>query len=422
MTDEGRSPEERLRNLGIRELPPGPKPGNGATVVTLETKRVKRNAKAPPAPWLAGAITDSRGRILPILANLMIALRSAPEIAEAFAYDEMLRAPLLTRPLPAEEIDPGPFPRPVRDTDVSQLQEFLQRGGMPKIGKDMTHQAVDLRAQERKFHPVRAYLEGLAWDRTPRLDKWLSRYLGAEPSPYPGAEESPYIAAIGRMFLIAMVARAFLPGCKADYMLVLEGDQGVGKSTACSVLAGQWYSDALPDIKDKDAAQHMRGKWLIEVAELSAIGRSEAEHLKAFISRNIERYRPSYGRLEVIEPRQCLFVGTTNKTSYLRDETGGRRFWPVKIGQIDLDALRRDRDQLFAEAVALFRAGKHWWPDDNLEREHIRPAQDERYEADPWEQTIREYVAPLSRVLVGQIAKDALGFEIANWHRRTETH
>ena len=299
------------------------------------------------APWLATALLDDRGRVLANLANIMVALRTAPEIAGSFAFDEMMRAPILMQALPLADgiaSDLGPYPRPVRDADVSQLQEWAQRAGLPRIGMDMTHQAVDLRAQERAFHPVRGYLERLAWDQAPRLDRWLSYYLGAE--------QSTYAAAIGRMFLIAMVARIIEPGCKCDYMLVLEGEQGAGKSMACGVLGGPWFSDSLPDVThDKDVAQHVRGKWLIEVAELSATSRAEAEALKAFVTRPVERYRPSYGRKEVIEPRQCVFVGTTNKSTYLRDETGARRFWPVKVGSIDIEALRHDRDQLFAEAV-----------------------------------------------------------------------
>jgi predicted P-loop ATPase len=350
-----------------------------------------------------------RKRRLPVLANLMIALRAAPEIAAAFTFDEMMRAPILTGALPIVERiigEFGPYPRPVRDTDVSQLQEWLQRECLPRIGAEMTYQAVNLRAQERSFHPVRDYLDGLAWDEKPRLDRWLSYYLGAEPSAY--------LAAIGRMFLIAMVARIFAPGCKADYMPVFEGEQGAFKSAACSVLAGQWFSDNLPDLlHDKDTAQHIRGKWLIEVAELSATSRAEAEHLKAFITRQTERYRPSHGRMEVIEPRQCIFVGTTNKATYLRDETGGRRFWPVKVGRIDIDALRHDRDQLFAEAAHRYRTGEKWWPDETFEREHIRPQQDDRFEGDPWDEAIAAHVANLSRVRVTDIARNVLAIDSA---------
>jgi predicted P-loop ATPase len=381
------------------------------TVVSLPTKRPSRRTNPPKAGWLKDMLADDRGRILPILANAMVALRQAPELVEAVAFDDMLKAPLLMAPLPVVEkvgeIPPPDenLPRPVRDTDVSQLQEWLQHAGIEKIGRETCHQAVDLRAQERAFHPVRDYLNGLRWDGQRRLDRWLAYYLGAEPSPYH--------AGIGPMFMTAMVARIFEPGVKCDYMLVLEGPQGARKSTACAILGGTWFSDNLPDVTtgDKDVAQHLRGKWLIEIAELSATSRAEDAALKAFISRPVERYRPPYGRKEVIEPRQCVFIGTTNKSTYLRDETGGRRFWPVKVGTVDTDALAHDRDQLFAEAVQAYRSSAKWWPNDEFERQHIKPEQDSRFETDAWEETIAAWLVGKDRTMVSTVARDCLGFE-----------
>jgi predicted P-loop ATPase len=167
----------------------------------------------------------------------------------------------------------------------------------------------------------------------------------------------------------------------------------------------------MPDIHAKDARQHLRGKWLVEIAELAAFTRAESEALKAFIARDCERYRPAYGRKEVFEPRQCLFVGTTNRTTYIKDETGGRRFSPVAVDHVNIEALTRDRDHLFAEALARFRRGERWWPDPVFERQHIKQEQDSRYEDDPWEGSIKDYVETLSSVRLMDIAIFALGFQ-----------
>jgi predicted P-loop ATPase len=352
-------------------------------------------------------MTEANGDPRPNLANAMLALREDPQLADLLAYDAMQCTALLMQPVPSSLHPKLTRPRPVQDGDVSALQEFLQLAGLEKLSKETVHQAVDSRASERTFHPVRDYLTALQWDGTPRLDTWLHTYLGVE--------HGRYATGIGRMFLIAMVARVFEPGCKADYMLVLEGPQGAFKSTVCTILGGHWFSDNLPDVGGDAVrlAQHLRGKWLIEIGEMSAMSKAEADELKAFISRREERFTPKYGRREVNEPRQCVFIGSTNKATYLRDETGGRRFWPVKVTAIDTYAFARDRDQLLAEAVHLYKQNTQWWPDGDFEAEHIRPEQDARYEADAWEQPIADYLEGKDRTTVWDVAVNALYFDTA---------
>jgi len=373
--------------------------------------------------WTQLLRRDERKRVFPDLANVLIALRGAmPDIA---ALDEMRQITLLMLEPP---IAPGGSPsmpdqpRPISDDDVGRIQEFLHTAGLPRVGREMVGQAVYMIGVDNRFHPVRDWLNTLVWDGEQRLGGWLQTYLGAEG-------ETDYLAAIGRMFLIAMAARILKPGCKADYMLVLEGEQGVEKSKACAALAGEYFSDNLPQIHSKDASLHMRGKWLVEIAELAAIAKADAEGLKAFLTRTHERYRPPYGRADVNEPRVGLLIGTTNKHVYVRDDTGARRYWPLRVGKIDVEALTRDRDQLFAEAVDRFRHGEHWWPDSDFERQWIRPEQEIRIEGEPWDEAARKYLngdlmhkpagentfpefyPRKDRVTVTQIAREALGFE-----------
>lgn len=208
-------------------------------------------------------------------------------------------------------------------------------------------------ALRRSFHPVREYLAGLRWDQVPRLDLWLTTYGGAA--------ENEYTRAVGAIALIAAVRRVRTPGCKFDEMLVLESEQGTNKSSALAILAGreEWFTDDCPlNADSKVLIEQLTGRWIVEMGELKGMRRGEVEHVKSMLSRQVDKARLAYGRLTTEQPRQCVFVGTTNDSAYLRDMTGNRRFWPVKVDRFDLDALRRDRDQLWAEAAAREATGE----------------------------------------------------------------
>jgi predicted P-loop ATPase len=344
--------------------------------------------------WLQACQTTKSGPI-PNLNNVLLALRNDPHFLGVFLYDEMRQTPVL-----------GGSRTPVEDIAIFQAHEWIQRNGITRATKDAVAEAVEIVAREHAYHPIREWLAALSWDGQPRIAAWLHDYLEAP--------DTEYVRQAGSLFLVAMVARIFEPGVKQDYTLVLEGEQKRQKSMLCEILAGEeYFSDNLKDItSDKDTSAHLTGKWLIEIAELSAFQKADNEKLKAFLTRRVEQFRPVYGRKEARFPRQCCFVGTTNRFQYLKDETGGRRFWPIRCGKIDVPAVAAARDQLFAEAVHQYHTTHRWWPDETLEDQLFEPEQDQRYETDIWQPAVAEWAEnKFGAFYLMEVAKDALGLE-----------
>jgi predicted P-loop ATPase len=301
-------------------------------------------------------------------------------------YDEFMCQRVVTRAIPGDPrvVADREYPRPWRDEDSVALQRYVQDRYIVKIARDRVDAVVGQWSRSLwSFHPIRDYLVGLTWDRRSRVDGWLHLYMGANGAPH------DYVRAIGAKWLIAAVARVMQPGCKVDTMLCLEGPQGTRKSMALRALAGaEHFSDSIPaDLSSKDARDHLRGKWIVEMSELAQFRKSEIETVKAFLSRQVEMYRPAYGRSEVTYPRQCVFAGSTNASEYLVDDTGNRRFWVVACKDIDLEALERGRDQLWAEAYARWWAGEKWWLEGKIERVAAEQA-DARRLFDPWQDEI----------------------------------
>jgi putative DNA primase/helicase len=349
-----------------------------------------------PDGWFFLLATTKKGIPYANVSNIYIELQHDPEWRDVFYFDELQHQLILKKPVPdrsGESCWAG-LPREWQETDSTDALRYFNHGDYPTIGPAKVDLAIlNIAHKQLKVHPIRDYLGGLVWDGRPRIDKWLETYCHAESA---SEAHQAYIRAVGLKWLVSAVARIYRPGCKADHALVLEGPQGIGKTSVFAILGGEWFSENLPgDLHSKDAAAHVRGRWVIELSELGQLRRSETETVKSFISRTHERYRPAYGKHEVVYPRQCVFGGTTNRDVYLPDETGNRRFWPVKVGRIDL---KRDRDQLWAEAVHFYRTGECWWlEDDGI----IATATDEqagRREDDPWQEPIAKYLAGKDRV------------------------
>jgi predicted P-loop ATPase len=314
--------------------------------------------------------------------------------------------------------------RPWTDRDDIAAACWLQTTETINVTPFMAAQGIELVGRDHSYHPVRDYLDKLDFDGKARLETMFSDYFGTE--------QNAYTAAVGRGFMIGAVARIFDPGCKVDTMPILESPQGCLKSTATRTLFDPWFTDEINDLGSKDSAMQVNGTWCVEISELDAMARSDVSKIKAFVSRQSDRFRPPYGRRVIECPRSCIFIGTTNAEGYLKDETGNRRYLPIKVGvtrMIDVEGLARDRDQLWAEAVVLYRAGTKWWlvnASDQPEDDVVGAAQEmqeERYVGDPWDAAVSEYLLRLRhdgriggyQVGLTAILGDCLGLEKADW-------
>ncbi len=374
---------------------------------------IKRStaSEAKARDWHLDLLTNREGEPRPILANAILALRTAPDWKGVLWHDEFAATTVARRP-PPWPAGPGPW----HDTEWSDRDDLLVANWLQHQGilvpASIAGQAVEAVARDRLCHPVREYLDALRWDGEKRIDAWLATYLGAA--------DSVYARAVGPRWLISAVARIYRPGAKVDCALILEGPQGIKKSSALQIMGHPWFTDRLSDLGSKDAAMETRSVWIIEIAELDTMSRAEVGTIKAFISRTTDRFRPPYGKRLVDLPRQSVFAGSVNpEGGYLKDATGGRRFWPVACGTIDIAAVERDRDQLWAEACVRFRAGDPWWLDDQRLEALAAEQQADRYQGDAWDDPIRRYLEHVAGqqdgVSIAEILEKALGMERGRW-------
>ena len=304
---------------------------------------------------LRGLIADKNGGPVPNMTNIKRVLCSEEGWRGTFAkslFDDAVWVRL-------------PDTRQMTDDDILKVTEIMQSDLFPSIGIETVRHGVQAAAAGNTFHPVREYLESLQWDGVGRAAALFTTY-------FPCASEDPqYLRAVGEKFLIGAVARVMQPGCKVDTMPVIAGSQGQKKSSGLAALVGdQWYGNDMPDMNantDKDAKQWLRGKWVAEMGELSAVRGAMVEHVKNFLSTTSDSYRKSYGHVTQTYPRQTVFAGTVNDSEYLSDETGNRRFCPLQMIEgafVDVAGLERDRGLLWAEALHMYRSGTAWWFDE----------------------------------------------------------
>lgn len=355
----------------------------------------------PSAIWERQLLRSREGNVKRLLANVALILSNAPDWVGCIGFDEFAERITVLKACPAGE--PGPW----TDHHDKLAASWLQRSQWRvEAGHELVSNTIEVVAKKMRFHPLRERLNALSWDGNPRLDTWTSKYLGAE--------DTLVHATIGVRWMLGAIARAFEPGCQMDSALILEGDQGLGKSSALRTLSLGFFTDELADVGSKDAAMQLHGNWIVEIAELDAISRADAAKVKAFLTRRIDKFRAPYGRHIQEHARSCVFAGSVNHSDYLKDETGGRRFWPVACTRIDRDALKRDVEQLWAEAVARYRMGESAYIEDVAVAAQVAQHTAERYQGDAWERTVVAYAQVRESVSVAECLEH-VGVDRARW-------
>lgn len=346
----------------------------------------------------------------PTLKTVVRVLTTNPAFRDIVFYDDFLWRAMTGQPA-----------REWADSDDFELTIKLQAlPGLWKIGTEIVRQAAMTIAFRNRRNCVKDWLESLTWDRVSRVEHFFEDHLNAEGTPY--------TRAASRNFWISMAARVFRPGCQVDNMVVLEGSQGIRKSSALRVIGGDWFTEQHESATGKGFFEVLQGKLLVEISEMDSFSRAEVTKVKQIITCTNDRFRESYGRHAKDHPRQCVFVGSTNRDDWNSDVTGARRFWPIACrGDIDVEAIRRVRNQCFAEAVHLFKAGATWW---EMPAEETKTQQDSRYVPPAWVDPLQRYidnervgessqwvprVEPLTEVSVGELMEHALKMPEAQW-------
>jgi predicted P-loop ATPase len=347
--------------------------------------------------------------------NHALILQNHRALSGVFARDLRRGQTVITRQAPFDLRTTQKYPVPISDTDITALGIWMvnevELGWTRTPSRASLSDAIDLVASLNAFDPIKQYLEKLRWDGVPRLDGAAARYFGAS--------DTEYARTVFVKWMISAVARTFTPGCQADHVMVLEGPQGIRKSSALRTLSGeQYFSDCLPDITSKEASEHLRGLWIVELGEVAQLLRTPSATMKAFITRRNDRYRKPYGHSTEDQPRRVVFAGTSNDSDYLSDASGNRRYWPLACGDVDLAALSADTDQLWAEACVRYLAGEPWHIIDEALLREARSQQDARRPQHPWEGLVVGYLDGKAFVTLAEVLTGPLGLEIKDQGRR----